>query len=93
MCRAPSLDPKPTSPTTAAITVTPPSGGPWAVYNVTLCPVGGGTCMKVQCTDPNNCNAPGLTPSTTYTSTASTAVYSTLRRVGNVLLVEMATLL
>ena len=71
-CSSPSLSANPTSPTTADITITPPpTGGPWASYKVKLCPAGGSTCTDVTCSNPNNCTAAGLTPSTTYSATAS----------------------
>ena len=69
VCSAPSIDAQPTGPTIAAITITPPAGGPWASYTVTLCPADGATCVTASCTNPASCVAPGLTPSTTYTVT------------------------
>ena len=64
----------PTNPTSADLVITPPTnGGPWTSYNVTLCPTpaGSGSCVTVNCTDPNNCPVPGLQPGTTYSSTVS----------------------
>ena len=69
VCSAPSIDAQPTGPTTAAITITPPAGGPWASYTVTLCPADGATSVTASCTNPASCIVPGLTPSTTYTAT------------------------
>ena len=66
----------PTSPTTATSSITPPaSGGPYATYDVTLCPASGsGTCVTSSCADPTNCRSTGLLPSTVYTAKVRCAV-------------------
>jgi hypothetical protein len=71
-CRAPSLDGIPTSPFGADLTVTPPAvGGPYPKYEITLCPLRGGECIKATCTTlkPGVCEMGGLTPDTTYVAT------------------------
>jgi len=61
----------PTSPTTAAVTIEPPTSGPVpANYTVTLTPVGGGSPITVTCVNPDDCPITGLTPDTTYTASA-----------------------
>ena len=61
----------PTGPTTGMVTIDPPNTlvQPTS-YTVTLTPVGGGSPIKVTCTNPNKCPVTGLTPDTTYTATA-----------------------
>ena len=59
-----------TSPTTAAVTLNPPTtGGPVSSYTVIMCPAGGGTCVSSTCPT-INCLVPGLTPNTKYATTA-----------------------
>ena len=71
--RAPAIDAVPTGPTTAEVTVTPPAGGPWSSYDVTLCPVGGpaSECVTTTCTTPAKCPVTDLNPDTSYVTTAS----------------------
>ena len=59
------------SPTAANVTISPlpAEDGPWPSYNITLCPIGGGTCLEVSCTTPANCPVTGLQPDTTYVTT------------------------
>jgi len=66
------VDGEATSPTTANVVVTPPTGGPWEKYEVKLCPVGGPAsgCVTVTCTTPSSCPVTGLTPETSYVTTA-----------------------
>ena len=60
-----------TSPTTADVTIQPPSSGPLPTnYTVTLVPEGGGSPITVVCINPNHCPITGLSPDTTYTVTA-----------------------
>ena len=70
------MNAEPTSPTTANVTVTPPPNGPWARYNVTLCPVAGpaSECVTRVCFTPSNCPVTGLDPGTAYVTTVSIAV-------------------
>ena len=73
--RAPSIvDAVPTSPTTATVTINPPTGG-GAVdfYQVTACPTTGGSCVTATC-DTVICTVPGLAPNTPYTVTANAIV-------------------
>lgn len=61
----------PTSPTTGMVTIDLPNTPVQPTsYTVTLTPVGGGSTVKVTCTNPNNCPVNGLTPNTTYSVTA-----------------------
>jgi len=66
------VDGEATSPTTANVVVTPPAGGPWEKYELTLCPVGGplSGCKTLNCTTPSSCPVTGLTPDTSYLTTA-----------------------
>ena len=59
-----------TSPTTAAVTLNPPStGGPISSYTVTMCPNAFGVCVIAACPT-INCLVPGLTANTQYSTTA-----------------------
>ena len=74
-CRSPAVNAEPTSSTAANVTVTPPPAGPWAKYDVTVCPVAGpaSECINVTCTNPTNCPVSGLDPGTTYVTTVGWA--------------------
>lgn len=65
------VDAQPTSPTTATVVVTPPAGGPWARFNVLVCPEAGPTskCVNTTCFTPTNCPVSGLDPDTPYIAT------------------------
>ena len=68
------MDANPTSPTSAEVALNPPANaGPVEYYNITLCPVGGGTCVNATCPT-INCPVPGLAPETTYTVTANAII-------------------
>ena len=59
--------------------VTPPAlGGPWVAYNLTLCPMGNGACVKTSCSTPASCPVTGLTPNTTYYAVVGCTYASTL---------------
>jgi len=69
------LDATPKSTTTADIAITPPPGGPWQSYDLTVCPIGGpqSGCKTQTCpagTTTTTCLVTGLTPETTYVATA-----------------------
>lgn len=69
-CSAPTITAQLTGSTTAGVAITPPAGGPWSEYAVTLCPIGGGSaCITTKCTTPSSCPVGGLTPETTYVTT------------------------
>ena len=72
-CSSPAVDAEPTGPTSGEVSITPPAGGPYPYYEVTLCPVGGpaSECVTTRCTTPAACPVSGLTPETTYVATAS----------------------
>ena len=71
LCSGPTITAQPTGYTTANVTVTPPSlGGPWASYNLTLCPAAGGACINTTCVTPANCPFTDLTPNSTYRAQA-----------------------
>lgn len=67
----PAVEATPDTPTTADVLVTPPTGGPWDHYDLTLCPIGGGTCVTSTCNTaaPTACPVTGLEPETTYVTT------------------------
>ena len=63
----------PTSPTTAVVTINPPLATivPVASYSVIVVEIGSSTHLAFTCTDPTSCPLTGLTPSVTYTVTAT----------------------
>ena len=73
-CSSPSIvNAFPTSPTTATVTLNPPENTsvPVANYTLSVVPAGSSSELTVTCTDPTNCHLTGLTPSVTYTLTAT----------------------
>ena len=62
-----------TSPTTGTVTLNPPKNAsvPVNFYTLSVAPTGSSSELQVNCTDPTNCQLTGLTPSITYTVTAT----------------------
>ena len=82
LCSSPAVTGEAKGPQTATITISPPPGGPWGTYSLSLCPVGGSedaciniTCKPTSLTSPS-CPASNLIASTTY------VVQASLRRAG-----------
>lgn len=68
------MDARPTSPTTALVTLDVPAGsGPVDSYLVTACPKSGGSCITATCKT-IKCTVPGLMPGTTYNVTADAII-------------------
>ena len=73
-CSAPSIAGAfATSPTTATVTLNPSqdTSAPVNFYTLSAAPTGSSSELQVNCTDPTNCQLTGLTPSVTYTVTAT----------------------